>query len=244
MHASVPPKPFEPWKHEARAVAAHFETLLPTGQQAGFTSEANPPAEPEAGSVVAPEPVSFNLEAARQEAAEIVAAARVEAATLIAEQTAQAIQEERTIQRTQFAQVSQDLLTNLEKDWRRYQEIMERETAAVVVEIARQILQEHFEADPQAILPTVREAVRRLSDSSRVQVIIHPHHEAATRQAQEELLAFLRADSRLEITVSDEVEVGGCLVQGDHGSLDARLETRLTALDRVIGQVLSEDKAA
>jgi flagellar biosynthesis/type III secretory pathway protein FliH len=75
-------------------------------------------------------------------------------------------------------------------------------------------------------------------------VVIHPRHEEVVRQAQEELAACLSTDSRLEVLVREEVEPGGCVAHGDHGSVDARLSTQLQALRATVQETITGAEAA
>lgn len=180
---------------------------------------------------------------AREEAARLLAEAEVTARIRIEEGVAEAIDVARDQQLAAFTAASTTLLGDLRQQWEARLGQIEREAAALVVTIARRVLHEHFAADEAAILPLVREALRPLSDSQRVQVVIAPVHEAAVREAHRELAQVLRDEAQLEITVSESEAPFGCLAHGEQSSVDARLENRLDALQHVIEQTLISDAA-
>lgn len=179
------------------------------------------------------------LAAAREEAATILQEAREQAAALVAE--AQTAHEK---QLASFRQAAETLLAALRGDWRRHLEELERETVQLVGVILRRLLGDHFSADPDSIIPVVREALQRLSDSQRVQVVVAPVHEPAVRRAQGELAALLSAEAQLEVRVDEALGPGDCLVHGARGSLDARLETRLELVNEAIDTALSRRTAS
>jgi flagellar assembly protein FliH len=183
------------------------------------------------------------LQEAHDKARQILAEAQTQAQQLAASETECIVDELRSTQTAAFAEASEHLLTSLQRDWDARLLQIEQEAALLVMDIAREILRERFVADEQAILPTVREGVRRLADSSRVQVTLHPQHETVVRAAQDELAALLRTDSRLEILINETAEPNGCLLQGEHGSLDARLSTRLDAISDAVRDELAHQTA-
>lgn len=224
-------------------MAATFVPLVAqTGEGASFVASWPPrpplPPEPSASPGVSPEAV---LAAAREQAEVILADARQQAAALAADQAERARQE----QLAAFRQASESCLTALRRDWDLRLDELEVETVQLVTVILRRLLGDHFSAEPDSVIPVVREALQALSDNARVEVVVAPAHAAAVRQAQADLAALLSAEARLTVTVDDELGLGDCLVHGEQGSLDARLETRLElvaeALDKALAQRAAGD---
>ena len=180
---------------------------------------------------------------AREEAARLLADAEATARIRIEGAVAEAVDAARDEQVAAFTEAAETLLSDLRREWEARLEQVEREAAALVVAIARRVLHEHFAADETAILPLVREALRPLSDSQRVQVVIAPVHELAVREAQRQLAQVLRDGAQLEIIVSEAEAPFGCLTHGEQSSVDARLENRLDALQRAVEQTLISDAA-
>ncbi len=88
----------------------------------------------------------------------------------------------------------------------------------------------------------VRQAIRETGPSAfgLGQIAIHVHpRDLARLEADPLLAAWLRqhASAGAVHWVADErVKLGGCFVRSAEGSLDARLETQLTALQRLLGR--------
>jgi flagellar assembly protein FliH len=180
------------------------------------------------------------VEDARAEARAVVEQAREEACRLT-EETIAAVREEQT---SAFAGATRSLLGSLEGEWAMALQRLELEGAGLVCEIVRRLLAEHFEAEPEAIVPLVREALQKVAESARVQVVIAPCHEEQLRHAHHELAAVLAEEARLEVVVEAGAAPYGCVVHGDHGSIDARLEGRLSAVEQVINETITGQQAA
>lgn len=194
--------------------------------------------------VVAPVPPpdpAQTLATARREAEALLAAARAEAEALVPQAIAEAQQTARAAEAAAFTLARDELLTELRREWEERLSALERDAALLVRDLLARLLHERHAADPAAVLPVVREALARLADSARVQLIVHPHHEPAVRAAHDELVQLLAADSRLEIVASADLTCGGCLAHGDHASVDGRLETQLGAVDAVLRKAVAAE---
>jgi flagellar assembly protein FliH len=196
---------------------------------------AKPPAE-----VAPPTPdPAQTLAAARREAEALLAAAHAEAEALVPQVVSEAQREAREQEVAAFALARDELLSELHRAWEERLSALERDAALLVTDLLARLLHERHEADSAAVLPVVREALGRLADSVRVQLVIPPHHEPAVRAAHDELAQLLAADSRLEIVASADLTCGGCLAHGDHASVDGRLETQLGAVDEALREAVA-----
>ena len=217
-----------------RRTDSQFVPLMFAAQPAGFTplwpAERTPePPPPPLIPAVEPEDTAA-LEAAAAEARAREIAAAVAAA--------------RREQVEAFQAAASDLLTAVEQAGRTRLDSLERAAAEVIVEIARRVLLERFSEDEHAILPVVREALLALSEGEHLKVVVAPQHTAVLQECQEELLAALPPNRRLEIIASNDAAPFGCLVHSDAGSVDARLETRLQALREACEDVVATAQAA
>lgn len=179
------------------------------------------------------------LQAAREQAAAIVEAGKTQAA----EAARQAAAEAREEQLGAFQAAADDLVQEVCEQVQETLQRLEREAAILAVQIARRVTAEHFQAQPEAIVAVVREALQQVGESARVRVVVAPQHEEPLRQAYRDLAALLGGDSRLEISVSDAAEPLGCVVHGDHGSFDARLDSRLQTIEQMVQETVTQQAA-
>lgn len=188
----------------------------------------------------APDPAQ-TFATARREAEALLAAAHAEAEALVPQAVSEAQRVAREQERATFAEAREELLTELRRAWEERLSALERDAALLVTDLLARLLHERHEADPAAVLPVVREALGKLADSARVQLVIHPHHEPAVRAAHDELAQLLAGDSRLEIVASADLTCGGCLAHGDHASVDGRLETQLGAVAEAVREAVAAE---
>jgi flagellar assembly protein FliH len=210
----------------------------------GFAAAASSLPQPAAPPPPAPPSPDELLQQARQRAEEIVAEAQARAHVQAQEQVAVALALGGRGQTEAFAEAAQGLLAQLHEQWEAHLRYLEREAAGLVVEIARRVLHERFAADEAAIVPVVREALRPLSEDQRVRVIVAPVHQAALHEAYAELSQVLKESAHLEIVISDSAEPGGCVVHGESGSIDARLDNRLRILEETVQETIISATAA
>lgn len=216
-----------------------FEPLFPTGSEAfSAVSWEQPQAS---APPLTPDDI---LAAAHAEAKRLLGDAEARATELVAAQVQQTAQTVRQEQVEAFSLASEALLGSLERHWETRLEAVEKEMALLLASLLERLVHQQIAADDQAIVSLVRAALQRLTDSERVQIVIAPQHEPALRQAHDDLVAVLRDDARLEIVAADSAEAAGCVVHGDRDSVDARLSTRLEAIDQVIQQTVLGDAAA
>lgn len=218
-----------------------FVPLLGNAPPMGFSAVRMPSVRPLADEPAPPPPPTPEqlLQAAREQAEKIVEAALGQTE----ERARQAEAEAREEQVLSFQAASAALLQDMREQVQETLQRLEREAAGLVGEIVRRVTAEHFQAQPEAIVPVVREALQAVGESARVQVIVAPQHEAPLRQAYHDLAGVLSSDSRLEITVDEEAHPFGCVVHGEHGSFDARLDTRLQAIEQMVHETVAQQAA-
>jgi type III secretion protein L len=89
--------------------------------------------------------------------------------------------------------------------------------------IARKLVGEELRTHPDTIVRIVREALSTTRRAKEIAVKVHP-------SALPELKAAL--PPAIQITPSDTVEPGGCVVESEFGIVDAQLDTQLAVIER------------
>ena len=110
--------------------------------------------------------------------------------------------------------------------------------------IARRILEIELSASPAALSALIRSAIRRLGDSRPVLLRLCPADAAAVEaaggaQAGGPLdgVSLARVEVRADATLSP----GDCIIEGEQGTADGRLATRLEEVRRILARALSEE---
>jgi flagellar assembly protein FliH len=114
---------------------------------------------------------------------------------------------------------------------------VERELLTLAMALARQIVRRELKTDPTQIIGIVREAIAALPVAAReVRVHLHPEDAAVMR----ENLAPTESE-RAWVMVEDPVMArGGCQIISATSRIDARLETRLTA---ILSELMGTERA-
>lgn len=168
---------------------------------------------------------------ARGEAAAIVQDARLRAATLCESAVAEGIELGRA--------GAAALLCTIAKA--RARVLDEAEAAAVdaAILIAQKLVGEGFAADRTRVANLVAPLLARVRHAERVVVRLHPEDRTALYEGEQhdEGAAWLRrlgVAGEVDLVEDPTLARGGCVVQSQFGTLDARVETRLAVFARAL----------
>ncbi len=104
---------------------------------------------------------------------------------------------------------------------------VERELLTLAMALARQIVRRELKTDPTQIIGVIRDAIAALPAAAReVRVHLHPEDAAVVR----ENLAPIESEPAWTIVEDPVMARGGCQIKTTTSRIDARLETRLTAI--------------
>ncbi len=125
---------------------------------------------------------------------------------------------------------------DLAKPFEALDEEVERELLTLAMALARQIVRRELKADPTQIIGIIREAIAALPVAAReVRVHLHPEDAAIVRQH----LAPTESERAWAIVEDPVMARGGCQVTTATSRIDARLETRLSAM---LGELLANER--
>jgi flagellar assembly protein FliH len=129
------------------------------------------------------------------------------------------------------------ILTLLARPLEELDAAVEQELALLALTIGQHLLRRELKSDPAQIIAIIREAVGRLPAAARdVRVHLHPEDAAVVR----ERLPAPATERAWRIIEDPALARGGCLVRTDTSQIDARLESRVSA---VIAAALGEERA-
>lgn len=109
----------------------------------------------------------------------------------------------------------------------------ERRAVGLAVSIAEKIVAGALDAQPERVIAVVRGALRGLLDSDRIVVCVHPDDVELLRLAGQE-----QGGPQIEIFGERRVARGGALVRTSTGEIDARIETKLAAVQALVATEL------
>ena len=110
--------------------------------------------------------------------------------------------------------------------------------------IARRIIEGELKTNPAALTGLIRSALGRLGESRKVQLRLHPTDAANVQAAGDTGTWAGLSIARVEIRPDASLSPGDCIVDGEQGTVDGRVATRLEEVRRILSRALNEDEGA
>jgi flagellar biosynthesis/type III secretory pathway protein FliH len=104
--------------------------------------------------------------------------------------------------------------------------------ARAVALASRRLVADHYESDPSRTAAVCAEALRSAAGQEVLSVRVHPRVAGLVQAALGEAGEYVRPD--------DAVEIGGCIVDLRHGSIDATLDARLSLMRLALAEAAGE----
>jgi len=195
------------------------------------------------------------LSASRIEAVEMIEEARREAKSL--RETAQregyeagklaariAVEDEVRVEwdarkvalREAMDQIAMQIATARELLWQE----QEPEMLALTLEIARKVVKTEVQQNPEVIRQVISNAIRRVTDKENVRLRISVGDAPRVKEMREDLMDVLDGLRNLEIIDDRRVGDGGCVIETNAGTIDAKIETQFSEVAHALG--VSEDE--
>lgn len=95
--------------------------------------------------------------------------------------------------------------------------------------LAEKIVGGELAAKPERVVDVVRSALQHVLDCKQITLRVHPQDMDYLRQAQPDLEQIVGA-GRLEFQQDPETPRGGCMINTERGTIDARLRSQLETL--------------
>lgn len=106
----------------------------------------------------------------------------------------------------------------------------ELQMAAMTARFAERVLEHELRTQPDAILDLIRAALREVVSAREVRIRLNPFHSERLQAERETILREFSSLRGIEIVDDPEMDLG-CVVESDHGVVDARLQTTFTLLE-------------
>jgi flagellar assembly protein FliH len=127
-----------------------------------------------------------------------------------------------------FTSVVDDFLAQREEMFRTSEESVVRLSMA----IARRVIGEEISANSEAVLNTVRGALKHILEKEHVVIRVHPEDLRVVREHASEWLGIVEGTRSLEIEEDERIRRGGCLVETESGNVEAQIEKQLQTLEK------------
>jgi flagellar biosynthesis/type III secretory pathway protein FliH len=193
-----------------------------------------------------PAPRRVDPAIARNEAAQILAAAQAEAEQIREQARLQGHAEGYEAGRADAAaqcapavQALAETLAQAQAERERVAEHMEESAVGLGLQIADKALTGAITAQPERVVDVVRGALRCLVERERVTILVNPQDLPIVRDAVAGLIQQLGGIEHLEVQEERRVHRGGAMVRSTTGEIDARIETKLDRAREILQAELS-----
>jgi len=115
---------------------------------------------------------------------------------------------------------------------------VEPELVRLAVTIGEKIIAQELELRPEMVVDLVRNAMRRVRDREALRVSVNPHDLEQVRAAREDLISAVDGIKKLEVIEDRRVDRGGCIIESQNGTLDARISTQMEEINRALEGVM------
>ncbi len=135
------------------------------------------------------------------------------------------------------------LIKELKNIRHEFHENSEEEVLNLVLSVARTVIGLEVERDPSLIQNVIREAVKQLETRENMKILVNPEDLAEAEEFKPQLGKDLERQVDMTIEPDSNITRGGCMVETNIGSIDARLETQLESIREKFVQTMNESKA-
>src|SRR4051794_274230 len=142
----------------------------------------------------------------------------------------------------EFAERLARAVAELRRTGERLAEQMTADALEMAVLIARRIIEGELASNPAAMTGLIRSAVARLGESRKIQLRLHPSDAANVEAAGDGGPLAGVAIARVEIRPDPTLSPGDCIIDGEQGTVDGRVATRLEEVRRILTRALAEEE--
>ncbi|WP_274361483.1 FliH/SctL family protein [Paenibacillus thermotolerans] len=103
--------------------------------------------------------------------------------------------------------------------------------------IARKIIGQHVEGSPEWTVAHVKRTLERRREKGVITLCVAPSQFGKMQDARAELSLSIDSQAELQIVPDHTVDEGGCVVRTSFGSVDARIDTQLAEIKKVLLEV-------
>ena len=110
----------------------------------------------------------------------------------------------------------------------------EKEMIRLVFAIAERVIGDQLKTNNEAVLGVIKQAIKEAM-GQKIVIHLNPIDYETAKAKEAQLFKQVESDQSIAFRVNESVAQGGCLVESEIGTLDAQLETQLTAIKQALG---------
>jgi len=138
----------------------------------------------------------------------------------------------------QTADICNAMVAAAEQESRRILLEAEPKIIELVLAISRKIICDEVEERPAVVLGLVRGALERVRDQNQIIIHVSPEDYEFILQSRQLLQTVVGAERSLTLTADAVLGKGGCLIETSFGTVEAGIDTQLESIRRVLQGML------
>jgi flagellar biosynthesis/type III secretory pathway protein FliH len=119
---------------------------------------------------------------------------------------------------------------------------VELQVLKLCIEAVEKVIRHEIRTDPRVVERTIKACLRRVKGSSEAYIRVSPQELEHVKERRDELLSAAERISTIHIVDDRRVSPGGCVVESDSGSLDARTSTQMDRLNDKLMERFEHDR--
>jgi flagellar assembly protein FliH len=110
----------------------------------------------------------------------------------------------------------------------------EQQMVEMILVIARKVIKDEVVERKEVVLNNIREALKKIKDRDRVDIRVNFADLELTTAHKDELIKMMESLRKVNIYEDSRIDRGGCIIETDVGSIDARISTQLKDIEEAI----------
>lgn len=100
--------------------------------------------------------------------------------------------------------------------------------------IASQIIKQELESAPEKLIELIQQHIHRVKEKESITVCVHPEDFEFIQSQRAHLAAIVNGDTEIKVIPDYTVSSKGCIIRTAFGSVDARIDTQIEEIKKVI----------
>jgi flagellar assembly protein FliH len=109
--------------------------------------------------------------------------------------------------------------------------------------IAKQIVKQELDSNPEKFVELIKQHILRFKEKEVITVCVHPEDFDFIQSQRAHLVAIVNGETEIKIIPDPTVSEKGCIIRTAYGSVDARIDTQIEEIKKVILEARREPES-
>jgi flagellar assembly protein FliH len=109
--------------------------------------------------------------------------------------------------------------------------------------IAKQIVKQELDGNPEKFVELIKQHILRFKEKEVITVCVHPEDFDFIQSQRAHLVAIVNGETEIKIIPDPTVSEKGCIIRTAYGSVDARIDTQIEEIKKVILEARREPES-